>query len=119
MTEEFKLGIKAPIRASGDLEGSPGITLEGTKGTHHIPQGVICSARHIHMSPVDALSFGLKDRDIVRIEVKGDRTLVFGDVLIRVHPDFRLSMHIDTDEANAAHITTGMEGTLIGVQDRR
>jgi acetate kinase len=119
MTEEFKLGIKAPIRASGDLEGSPGITLEGTKGAQPIPHGVICAARHIHMCPEDALSFGLKDRDIVRIEVKGDRTLVFGDVLVRVHPDFRLSMHIDTDEANAANIRTGMEGTLIGVQDRR
>ncbi len=119
MTEEFKLGIKAPIRASGDLEGSPGITLEGPNGTCFVPQGVICSLRHIHMSPEDALSFGLKDRDIVSIEVKGDRPLVFGDVLVRVHPDFRLSMHIDTDEANAASIRTGMEGTLIGVQDRR
>ncbi len=119
MTEEFKLGIKAPIRASGDLDGSPGIALEGTKGTYHIPHGVICSTRHIHMSPEDALSFSLKDRDIVRIEVKGERTLIFGDVLIRVHPDFRLSMHIDTDEANAANISTGMEGTLMGVQDRR
>ncbi|UCC40487.1 MAG: acetate/propionate family kinase [Candidatus Aminicenantes bacterium] len=119
MTEEFKLGIKAPIRASGDLKGSPGITLEGLKGPSHILNGVICAARHIHMSPEDALSFGLKDRDIVRIEVKGERTLVFGDVLVRVHPDFRLSMHIDTDEANAASLITGMEGTLIGIQDRR
>ncbi len=119
MTEEFKLGIKAPIRPSGDLKGSPGITLEGSKGTRNIPQGVICSFRHIHMSPEAALSFGLKDRDIVMVEVKGERTLIFGDVLVRVHPDFRLSMHIDTDEANAANITTGMEGTLIGVQDRR
>ncbi len=53
------------------------------------------------------------------VEVKGERTLIFGDVLVRVHPDFRLSMHIDTDEANAANITTGMEGILMGVQDRR
>jgi acetate kinase len=119
MTEEFKLGIKAPIRASGDLEGSMGVSLEGPKGTCFVPQGVICSLRHIHMSPEDALSFGLKDRDIVSVEVKGERTLVYGDVLVRVHPDFRRSMHIDTDEANAASITTGMEGTLIGVQDRR
>jgi acetate kinase len=119
MTEEFKLGIKAPIRASGDLKGSLGVTLEGPKGSCIMPQGVICSLRHIHMSPEDALSFGLKDRDIVSVEVKGERPLVFGDVLVRVHPDFRLSMHIDTDEANAASITTGMEGTLIGVQDRR
>jgi acetate kinase len=119
MTEEFKLGIKAPIRASGDLDGSPGITLEGKKGACKVQQGVICSLRHIHMSPEDALSFGLKDRDIVSVRVEGERTLVFEDILVRVHPDFRLSMHIDTDEANAASITTGMEGILIGVQDRR
>jgi acetate kinase len=119
MTEEFKLGIKAPIRASGDLDGSPGITLEGPNGTCFVQQGVICSLRHIHMSPEDALSFGLKDRDVVSVEVKGERPLVFGDVLVRVHPDFKLSMHIDTDEANAASIRTGMEGALIGVQDRR
>jgi acetate kinase len=119
MTEEFKLGIQAPIRASGDLDGSPGITLEGPKGSRAIPQGVICSLRHVHMSPEDALSFGLKDRDVVSVKVQGERTLVFGDVLVRVHPDFRLSMHIDTDEANAASIRTGMEGTLVGVQDRR
>ncbi len=119
MTEEYKLGIKAPIRASGDLDGSPGITLEGKKGPYQLPQGVICSLRHVHMSPEDALSFGLKDRDIVSVRVEGERTLAFGDILVRVHPDFRLSMHIDTDEANAASITTGMEGTLIGVQDRR
>jgi acetate kinase len=119
MTEEYQLGIKAPIRASGDLEGSPGITLDGPNGTHMIPQGVICSLRHIHMSPEDALSFGLKDRDIVSVKVEGERTLVFGDVLVRVHPDFRLSMHIDTDEANAANIRTGMEGSLISIQDRK
>jgi acetate kinase len=119
MTEEFKLGIKAPIRASGDLEGTPGITLEGPSGPCQVPYGVICSLRHIHMSPEDALSFGLKDRDVVSIRVEGERTLIFGDVLVRVHPDFRLSMHIDTDEANAASIQTGMDGTLIGVQDRR
>lgn len=116
MTEEFRLGVKAPIRASGYLEGSPGIKLEGPEGECDLPQGVICSFRHIHMSPEDALSFGLKDRDLVMVKVKGERTLIFGDVLVRVHPDFRLAMHIDTDEANAANIKTGMEGTLVGVQ---
>lgn len=118
MTEEYKLGIKAPIRASGALKGSPGIVLEGPNGTCRLTQGVICSLRHIHMSPEDALTFGLKDRDVVTVRVEGERTLVFGDVLVRVHPDFRLSMHIDTDEANAAFIQTGMEGTLLGVQNR-
>ena len=118
-TEEFKLGIKAPIRASGDLEGTPGITLEGPRGSLTIKQGVICPQRHVHMSPEDALSFGLKDRDLVMVKVEGERPLVFGDVLVKIHPDYRLSMHIDSDEANAASLRTGMEGTFIGVQDRR
>jgi acetate kinase len=119
MTEEFKLGVKAPIRASGVLKGSPGITLEGPEGKVNTPHGVICSLRHIHMSPEDALSFGVRDKDIVSIHVEGERKLIFGDVLVRVHPDFRLSMHIDTDEANAAYIQTGMSGILVGVHDRR
>jgi acetate kinase len=118
-TEEFKLGIKAPIRPSGDLDGSPGVTLEGLRGTCDISQGVICALRHIHMAPEDALSFGLKDSDIVMIRIEGERTLVFGDVLVRVGPEFRLAMHLDTDEANAANIRTGMVGYLIGLQDRR
>lgn len=120
VTEELKLGIKAPIRSSGDLKGSPAIILEGSSSSNHeIPEGVICALRHIHMAPEDALAFGLKDRDIVMVTVKGDRTLTFGDVLVRVDPDFRLSMHLDTDEANAANITTGMEGYLAGIQERR
>ncbi|OGC41365.1 hypothetical protein A2Y85_02090 [candidate division WOR-3 bacterium RBG_13_43_14] len=118
VTEEFKLGVKAPIRASGDIAGSPGLTLEG-KDSSHLAEGVICAARHIHMSPEEALSFGLRDRDIVMIRVEGERKLVFGDVLVRVHPDFRLAMHIDTDEANAAKIKTGMQGHLVGIQERR
>jgi acetate kinase len=119
MTEEFKLGIKAPIRASGDLDGTPGISLEGPDGICELSQGVICAARHIHMSPEDALSFGLKDNDICMVKVQGARTLIYGDVLVRVNPNFRLSMHIDTDEANAAYIQTGMIGNLVSVQDRR
>jgi acetate kinase len=119
MTEEFKLGVKAPIRASGVLKGSPGITLEGSEGKVNIPHGVICSLRHIHMSPEDALSFGVRDKDIVSVHIEGERKLIFGDVLVRVHPDFRLSMHIDTDEANAANIQTRMSGILVGVHDRR
>ncbi len=119
VTEEFQLGVKAPIRASGDLKGSPGITLQGPEGTCEVSQGLICAIRHIHMAPEDALSFGLKDGDIVMITVQGERTLTFGDVLVRVDPDFRLSMHIDTDEANAANIRTGMVGYLAGIQERR
>lgn len=119
MTEEFKLGIQAPIRHSADLKGSPGLTIEGPVGSYVLSQGVICALRHIHMPPEDALRFGIKNRDIVMVRVEGDRTLVFGDVLVRVDPFFQLSMHVDTDEANAASIRTGMTGYLIGVQDRR
>ena len=119
LTEEYKLGVKAPIRPSGDLTGSPGIILKGPNGSCEVTEGVICALRHIHMSPEDALAFNLRDKDIVSITIKGERTLTFGDVLVRVDPDFHLDMHIDTDEANAANITTGMEGYLASIQDRR
>lgn len=118
MTEEFILGITAPIRASGDLEGSPGVILEGQQGSCEIAKGVILALRHIHMTPEDALSFGLRDKDIVRVRIEGKRTLTFEDVLVRVDPSYRLSMHIDTDEANAAGITTGMVGHLVTIEAR-
>jgi acetate kinase len=118
MTEQFKLGIDPPIRESGDLEHSPGITLEGSHGTVTTEKGVICALRHIHMAPEDALRLGLRDKYKVRVRIESDRELVFGDVLIRVHPNYRLAMHIDTDEANAANITTGMIGYIDGIQSR-
>lgn len=116
MTEQFRLGILPPIRESGDVEQSPGITLEGPAGAISIQKGVICALRHIHMSPEDALRFGLRDRYRVRVKVEGDRELIFGDVLVRVNPDFRLAMHIDTDEANAANIKAGAVGFIDGIQ---
>jgi len=117
-TEEFKLGIDAPIRASGDIHGSPGLALVGPKGRVDLREGVICALRHIHMAPEDALGFGLRDRDVVRVKVEGERSLIFGDVLVRIHPDFRLEMHIDTDEANAAEINEGMTATIESIQKR-
>ncbi len=118
MTEQFKLGIHPPIRESGDLENTPGITIEGDAGSVVIPKGVICALRHIHMSAEDALRFGLRDKFKVRVRVEGDRELVFGDVLIRVNPEYRLAMHIDTDEANAANIGPGAIGHIEAVQTR-
>ncbi len=118
MTEQFKLGIHPPIRESGDLENTPGVTLEGPKGTIAIDKGVICALRHIHMSPEDALGFGLRDKYRVRVRVEGDRELIFGDVLVRVHPNYNLSMHLDTDEANAANIKPGAVGYIDGVQSK-
>jgi acetate kinase len=117
-TEEFKLGVDAPVRASGDIDGSPGITLEGPVGKVQIDSGVINALRHIHMAPEDALGYALRDRDLVRVQVAGPRSLVFGDVLVRVHPEYRLEMHLDTDEANAAEISTGAACTLEAIQHR-
>ncbi|HSO86592.1 MAG TPA: acetate/propionate family kinase [Draconibacterium sp.] len=107
MTEQFKLGIHPPIRESGDLEGTPGCILEGPNGSVKIEKGIICALRHIHMTPEDALRYGLKDKAVVRVRVKGNRELIFGDVLVRVNPNYKLAMHIDTDEANAANLKTG------------
>ena len=118
-TEEFKLGIDAPVRDSGDIEGTPGIIMEGEAGTLELKKGVICARRHIHMSPEEALCLGLRDKDVVMVRVKGERELIFGDVLIRVHPQYKLDMHLDTDEANAAEITRGAVGTIETIQHRK
>lgn len=114
-TDEFFLGIDAPVRESGKVENTPGITLMAENGTKvELTEGVICAWRHIHMTPEDAELFGVGDRDIVEISVKNDeRSLTFGNVLIRVSPKYKLEMHIDTDEANAAEIGRGATGMLI------
>lgn len=117
-TEEFKLGIDAPVRASGDLKGSPSLVLKGSKGSVRIKEGVICALRHIHMSPEDALGYGLRDRDMVRVKVEGERPLSFGGVLVRVNPQYRLAMHVDTDEGNAAELNTGESGFIESVEER-
>jgi len=118
-TEQFKLGIDPPIRDSGDIEGTPGIMVEGDAGTVKLTKGVICAKRHIHMSPEEALALGLRDKDVVMVRVKGVRELIFGDVLVRVHPDFRMDMHLDTDEANAAQISSGTAGYIEAIQHRK
>ncbi len=118
-TEEFKLGIDAPIRASGDLKNSPGLTLEGPGGTVVLPEGVICAWRHIHMTPADAEVYGVLDKDIVMVKMEGDRELIFGDVLVRVKPEYKLEMHIDTDEANAAELPQISEGYLVRIESRK
>jgi acetate kinase len=113
-TDEFKLGVDAPIRDSGKTEGSAPIIIEGPKGKVTLTEGLICAKRHIHMSPDDAASYGVKDGDEVEVEVRGGpRDLIFGDVLVRVNKAFRLEMHIDTDEANAAEINPDAKGALV------
>jgi acetate kinase len=118
MTEQFKLGIAPPIRESGDIADTPGCTLESPKGSVQIDRGVICALRHVHMSPEDALRYGVRDKSFVRVRIGGDRELVFGDVLVRVDPSFKLAMHIDTDEGNAANVKTGAQGYIDGIQSQ-
>jgi len=116
MTEQFKLGIHPPIRESGDIANTPGCTLESANGSVPIDNGVICALRHVHMTPEDALRYGVRDKSFVRVRIAGDRELIFGDVLVRVDPSFKLAMHIDTDEGNAANVKTGEHGYIDGIQ---
>ena len=117
-TDEFFLGIDAPVRASGDVENSPGCTLIGTDDRRlELKQGVICAWRHIHMQPEDAIHFGVNDRDVVEIAIQSKgRKLTFGDVLVRVKSSYKLEMHIDTDEANAAELSRGAAGALVNTE---
>ena len=116
MTEQFKVGVHPPVRESGDIADSPGCTLESPTGSVKVDRGVICALRHIHMTPEDALRYGVRDKSVVRVRISGDRALVFGDVLVRVDPSYALAMHIDTDEANAASVQTGAQGYIDGIQ---
>ncbi|MFL5240885.1 MAG: acetate/propionate family kinase [Gemmataceae bacterium] len=116
MTEQFKLGVHPPIRESGDIADTPGCILESPTGSVKVDRGVICALRHVHMTPEDALRYGVRDKSVVRVRIAGDRELVFGDVLVRVDPNFSLAMHIDTDEANAANVKTGAQGYVDGIQ---
>lgn len=112
-TDEFVLGVDAPIRDSGHTAASAPITLEGPKGTVHLREGLICAKRHIHMTPEEGAAYGVADGDEVEVAiVGGPRPLVFGDVLVRVSPKYQLEMHLDTDEANAAELSQGAQGQL-------
>lgn len=102
-TDARTLGVSAPVRESGDIAGSAGCKIVGPAGEIEISEGVIVAKRHIHMTPEDAQAFGVTDKQIVKVKVENnDRTTVFGDVVVRVSPKFKLAMHVDTDEANAA-----------------
>lgn len=103
MTEARTLGLKAPVRESGDTAGSAGCKLVGPAGEVELSEGVIVAKRHVHATPEDAQKLGVKDKDIVQVKVDTDgRSLIFGDTVVRVSPTYALAMHIDTDESNAA-----------------
>lgn len=106
-TDARIVGLRPPVRLSGDHRDTPGIQIEGPRGRIEIPRGVIIAARHVHMHPEDATRLGLVDGQVVRARVRGARGVVFEQVVIRVHPSFRLEMHVDTDEGNAAGLEDG------------
>ena len=114
-TDARTLGLKSvPVRESGDIAGTPGIKLVGPCGEVTIDEGVVVAKRHIHMTPADAEAYGLSDKQVVSVKCDASgRSLVFGDVVVRVNPTFALAMHIDTDECNAAGAFGEVYGTII------
>ncbi len=112
-TDARALGITPPVRESGDIAGTPGVTLVGPCGEVKINEGVIVAKRHIHMTPEDAAELGVADKQIVKVEIATARPLIFDDVVVRVSPKFALAMHIDTDECNAAGAFGQVFGEII------
>ena len=112
-TDSYVLKVKPPVRESGNVAGSAGVTIVGPKGVVQLKEGCIIANRHIHMSPSDAASFRVKDGDTVTVDVEGKRRTRWYDVQVRVSPDFRLELHVDTDDANAAGIGTGFKVKVV------
>lgn len=104
-TDSFTLKVKPPVRESGKIAGSAPITIIGPKGVVTLPEGCIIANRHIHMSLEDGARFGIQDNEYVTVDAVGERRTRFFDVQVRVHKDFRLEMHLDTDDANAAGLS--------------
>jgi acetate kinase len=113
-SDEIALGIDAPLRLSGDLAHTPGIEIIGPAGRVRLDSGVVTALRHIHMTPADASRLGVQDRQRVSVAVDSNgRDIVFGDVVVRVSPQSRLELHLDTDEGNAAAVAQGATARLI------
>lgn len=113
MTDARSIGIKAPVRESGKLEGTPGCRLVGPAGEVELDHGVIIALRHIHLSPKQAEEAGVKDKDIISIRVEGERGLVFNNLLVRSGEGHEREIHIDTDEANGAGCGPDSVGILL------
>lgn len=113
-TDARTIGVKAPVRESGDIKGSGACKLVGPAGEIEIQEGVIIAKRHIHMTTADAEKFGLSDKQIVSVKIDSpERSLIFGDVVVRVSDSYALAMHIDTDEANAVLAPAGTMGVIL------
>jgi putative phosphotransacetylase len=112
-SDGLRLGVDLPVRKTGDLQGSPGLTAVGPSGTVVLKQGAIRTTRHIHMSADDAARFGLRDGQVVRARVGGVRAVTLENVIIRVGDGFVLDFHVDTDDANASGADTGSFAEVI------
>jgi putative phosphotransacetylase len=112
-TDSFVLGLIPPVRESGSISGSPGIIIEGPTGKVELKEGVIIAQRHLHLHTDEAATMGLQDKQIISIQFDGARKTIFGNVLVRVHPNFKMDLHLDTDEANAAGLANGDLGTVV------
>ena len=113
LTDARPLGVSAAIRESGDIDGTAGIKLVGPAGEVEITKGVIAAKRHVHLDPATAEELGVKDKQIVSVKVDGERGLTFGEVVVRVNPNFAPAVHLDTDEANAAALSGEVYGEII------
>lgn len=113
LTDGRILGITPPIRLSGNIDGTPGITLVGPKGKVALTQGVIVAQRHIHMTPQTAARFGVKDKQVVRLQTYTARPVIFDDTVVRVSEKFADYVHLDYDEANACGFTNGDLGRIL------
>ena len=113
LTDCRHLGVTAPIRLSGDIEGTPGIRLEGPRGTVDLPKGLIAARRHIHLTPEAARQFKVRQGQVVRLQTYTQRPCIFEDVVIRISPDFAPYVHLDIDEANACGFQPGDLGRIL------
>ena len=113
LTDARALGLNPPVRPSGQVENSPGVTLEGPKGKVELSQGVIVAQRHIHVHPEDAARLGLQDKQLVKLKTYTARPVIFEELLVRVNPQFQTSVHLDYDEANACGFCTGDLGRIL------
>ena len=113
LSDARTLGVKAPVRESGDIANTPGCTIKVGDNVVEIAEGVIVAKRHIHMTPADAKELGVSDKEIVSVKLDTARPLVFGDVVVRVSDKFALAMHIDTDECNAAGAAGEVYGEIV------
>ena len=113
LTDGKTLGIQPPVKLSGDVKDSPGCTLAGPAGKVALERGVIAARRHIHLAPEDGKQLGVDDGQIVKLQVFTDRPVIFEDVAVRIHPDFRRAAHLDYDEANACGFRKGDLGRIL------